>query len=379
MRIVEPGERGKGIQLRAGDSFVIPSGWLTFSFNPLESTGQFFRSGLDWFAKHVFIDGLINKNVNYEEAAKGLEERMDKVVNESPLVAPLDINVPEESEKIFKLLSDQHQQTPEYWACLSGFFLAWARSARDENDALLASWATACAERCRMMLLFKQHLEDVVFMGQSAKRLIEALKIWSSNKRNSDEEFWQRTLSEHSYVLTQVFAVPVMFIQEKAFVGGMTLDRNNAKLVDYVFSAEASKEAILIEIKTPVARLLGRKYRNEVYGPSAELSASVVQVLAYRKRLMENLRSITDGTKHDLTAFNPQCVLVVGIAESQLDNEAKRESFELFRASCEVEIITYDELFRKVEILAELFNLKRKSAESSRDNGEPADARESPS
>ena len=52
-------------------------------------------------------------------------------------------------------------------------------------------------------------------------------------------------------------------------------------------------------------------------------------------------------------------MLVVGNAESQLSSTERRKSFELFRASSDVEIVTYDELFRKVEILGQLFGLKR--------------------
>jgi hypothetical protein len=261
MRIVEPGEHGKGMRISPGDSFVIPPSWLELSFNPLKSKGHLTRAGLDWFAKFIFIDGLIGKEATFEQDVVALETRMDKIVNDSPLVKPLDINNPDDSEKIFNALS-QHQDKVELWACLTGLFLAMARGARYEKDLLRTSWATACAERCRMMLLFKEHLEEVVWMGQSAKRLLDALYTWDGNRNNKDEEFWQLTFSEHSYVLSQVFAVPVVFIQEKAFVGGMKLDRKEAKFVDYLFSAESSKEALLIEIKTPESRLLGGQYRN---------------------------------------------------------------------------------------------------------------------
>lgn len=70
------------------------------------------------------------------------------------------------------------------------------------------------------MLVFKEQLEEVVWMGHSAKRIIEILKIWNSNKENTDEEFWQLTFNENAYVLSQIFAVPIVFIQDKAYVGG---------------------------------------------------------------------------------------------------------------------------------------------------------------
>ena len=56
--------------------------------------------------------------------------------------------------------------------------------------------------------------------------------------------------------------------------------------------------------------------------------------------------------------FNPRCIVIIGNAEKELSSVSKRRSFELFRANLkDVEIVTYDELFKKAETLATLFNL----------------------
>jgi hypothetical protein len=63
-----------------------------------------------------------------------------------------------------------------------------------------------------------------------------------------------------------------------------------------------------------------------------------------------------------MAASAPRCVVLAGnaAAEFQGDN-AKRRSFEMFRAnSKDVEVVTYDELFRKLEVLANLFSLSRR-------------------
>lgn len=358
MHIVEPGEHGKGIRISAGDSFVIPEGWLKFALNPLKSSGNFSYAGLEWFAKQIFLDGLPGKEESFLDDIVALEAQIDTIVNSSEIVQPRDINNPEHIEEIFEILNGQKHR-PEFWAMLSGHFMAVARDARETGDAIKASWSTACAERCRAMLIYKEHLEEVVWMGHSAKRIIDVLRTWDANKNQGDEQFWQLTLSEHSYVLSQVFAVPVVFVGEKAYVGGMRVDRGEAKFVDYLFSAESSRESLLVEIKTPSSRLLGAKYRAGVFAPSAELTGAVVQVLTYRTELVRNLQTITDGASIPLQAFAPKCVLIIGNANTELNSPDKRRSFELFRASCEVEIVTYDELFRKVEILAQLFSLQR--------------------
>ncbi len=69
---------------------------------------------------------------------------------------------------------------------------------------------------------------------------------------------------------------------------------------------------------------------------------------------------ITKETGYQLSTFNPKCVLIAGNGAEQLSDEKRRHSFELFRAGLkDIEIVTYDEIFRKIEVLATLFNLVR--------------------
>lgn len=275
------------------------------------------------------------------------------------MLKELDIENPEHSEKIFKILIE-NQESVEWWAYISALFNQLAEEAIENGDAQRAAWAMACAERSRSMLVFKQDLEEVVWMGHSAKRLVDILREWDGNKDNSDEGFWQIKFNENSYVLSQVFSVPVVFIHDSAYVGGMCIDRKDAKIVDYLYSSASTNEAILIEIKTPTTKLLGSKYRN-VFKPSAEITGSVVQVNDYKSSLMQNLSTITKGFGKELTAFNPRCLIIAGNGKKELDQEAKRRSFELFRSSLQgIEIITYDELFKKIEVLATLFGLVKK-------------------
>jgi hypothetical protein len=305
----------------------------------------------------LFLEGLHQAEDGYFEAAAVLERSTDAIVNSFPPLQGLDINNPEHSDKIFTIMQG-HSSTAEFWALWTGQFLAMAREAIAENNASRAAWATACAERFRSMMVFKQALEDVVWMGHSAKRIVDMLGVWDGNRATSDEQFWQQTFTENAYVLSQVFAVPMVFIQDRAYVGGMALERTDARFVDYLFSTESSREAILIEIKTPTTQLLASDYRGN-RPPSRELAGSVIQVLNYRTELARNLRSLGDRAS-GLTAFTPRCAVIAGNATTELTDEGSRRSFELFRTGLkDVEIITYDELFRKLEILAELFSLKR--------------------
>ena len=360
LHIHETGKHGIGVQIHKGDQFVIPAGWLKFSLDPRKSSGQFYKGGLQWYAEQIHLDGLPNKKDNIEDEVIKLQQLNEEILNESVLLQGLNINNSEHGDKIFDILNNQ-KTSLEWWVYLAAMFYDWVLSSIENNDIKQAVWAMGCAERCRSMQVYKEHLEEVVWMGHSAKRVIDMLRIWDNNKLNEDEGFWQITLKQNAYAISQIFAVPLLFIKDSAYVGGMNIDRKSAKFVDYLFALESSREAVLVEIKTPVTKLLGTKYRG-TYRPSQELTGSLMQVLDYRDTLMKDLRRVTEGTNYTLNAFSPKCVVIVGNGAAELADEEKRTAFELFRAnSKDVEIVTYDELFRKLDILANLFSLTRSS------------------
>ena len=248
MHVHEPGDHGRGMRIRDGDRPVVPLEWMKPSLNPLKSKVRLYRPGLDMLAENLFVDGLCGNEETFDEYAARLERQMDHIVNAFPPLSGLDINNEQDNETILNIIQN-HRTTREFWAYWTGQFLAIARVARAERNVQRAAWATACAERCRGMMLFKEELEEVVWMGHSVKRILDILQVWEVQKSNRDEEFWQITFKEHSYVLSQVFAVPVVFIKDKAYVGGMQVNRSEGKFVDYLFSEESSGEAILVEIK----------------------------------------------------------------------------------------------------------------------------------
>ena len=97
------------------------------------------------------------------------------------------------------------------------------------------------------------------------------MNIWKQNQDNSDEDFWQRTLSDNSFVLSQMFANPVIIIKGKAYVGGKSITNTGGSIVDFLAKNDITNDAVLIEIKTPTTKLLGNKYRDGVYPISSEL------------------------------------------------------------------------------------------------------------
>lgn len=185
--------------------------------------------------------------------------------------------------------------------------------------------------------------------------LKSSLDIWNNNKENSNEEFWQKTLEEYSFVLSQIFAYPVIIVKGKAYVGGKNIYNERGNLVDFLARNEISKNTVLIEIKTPTTQLLSGKYRGNAYSISAELSGAVVQVANYKSSLQNEYLNLFKN-EEDLEAFEPSCVVIIGNYEDEISqNPVKKKSLGLFRSHLkDIGIITYDELFGKVQFLVNL-------------------------
>lgn len=182
--------------------------------------------------------------------------------------------------------------------------------------------------------------------------LRSVLEEWNNNKCIRDEEYWQDTLEQNAFVLSQVFSFPVVIIRGKAYVGGKALDNTGGNVADYLGRNPLTRNAVLIEIKTPHTRLLGRRYRDGLYSPSEELAGAVAQVLNYRYSLMTSFHGVRQGYEDVIDVFHPHCLVIAGHAEEQLVDPERRKSFELFRCSQkDVVVITYDELFGKIEML----------------------------
>jgi len=182
-----------------------------------------------------------------------------------------------------------------------------------------------------------------------------AVKYWSENQTNDKEEFWHQTLEERAYVLSQVYAYPIIIIKSKAYIGGKQFDNSSGKLADFLLAAESTNAALIVEVKTPKTKLLGQEYRDGVYPFSPELMGAIAQALSYQRSLGLDFRSIAANSAKKLLMGEPRCLVIAGNLQSEFTNDAMKESFELQRERLQgVTVITYDELFRKIQRLIDL-------------------------
>lgn len=179
--------------------------------------------------------------------------------------------------------------------------------------------------------------------------LKEAVSIWEKNRHNASEEFWQQLLTKSPAVLSQVFPNSSFQFGSKSYVGGKTLGNKKGNVVDFIYASKHTDNVVMVEIKTPVKNLLGKKYRDNAYSVSDELSGGIVQVLNYKEQLLKEYYKLKDDDS-SFNAFSPKCVVLVGDLEREMDDPIKIKSLELFRGSLSgVQVITYDELFEKAK------------------------------
>ena len=179
------------------------------------------------------------------------------------------------------------------------------------------------------------------------------LKEWKTNSDVSKEEFWQSLFAKNAFVLSQLFAYPVILIKDKAYLGGKGLTNTGGRIVDFLCNLESTGAAAMVEIKTPVTPLLGPVYR-DVYPLSNDLAGTISQALKYRSSLMENIQNLQQE-QPTLIASEPYCAVVAGDC-AELNSSEKKASFERFRERLNgVRILTFDEVYKRIEGLLAIF------------------------
>jgi hypothetical protein len=179
------------------------------------------------------------------------------------------------------------------------------------------------------------------------------LKEWKANSDVSKEEFWQTLFAKNSFVLSQLFAYPVILIKDKAYLGGKDLTNTGGHIVDFLCKLESTGAAAMVEIKTPMTPLLGSAYRG-VYPISNDLAGAISQALKYRSSLMENIQNLQRG-EPTVIASESYCVVVAGDC-AELNSSEKKASFERFRERLNgVRILTFDEVYKRIEGLLAIF------------------------
>lgn len=194
--------------------------------------------------------------------------------------------------------------------------------------------------------------------GVASLRQAERLWAWFQEHRNdprvAKEEMWQKAFLKRQFLLEHLFAQPIAVVKDKAYVGGKSIQNTGANLVDFLLKNDLTHNAALLEIKTPLTRLLGSEYRAGLHNASSDLTGSVLQVLDYRSSFVTNWQVLAASGEPPPTPIDPPSVVIIG-SSAELDTPDKKKSFELFRNQLPaVTVVTFDEVFERCRRLIKL-------------------------
>ena len=197
---------------------------------------------------------------------------------------------------------------------------------------------------------------DIIYYEDVIEEYKKLLKQKTYSK--SLEERWHQFFKKHTWIFSQIFSFPAVFLKDKVNVGGHNIVGNTNKIVDFLYKSNITNNIAFIEIKTHLSGLVMESvYRKpDIFAIHSQLSGGIVQVLDQKNKLLKNFHSIVGNVANSL---NSVCVVVAGDTKA-LKKKGQKESFELFRwSNKDVIIIPFDELLEKIEFLLELFKKKK--------------------
>jgi len=196
-------------------------------------------------------------------------------------------------------------------------------------------------------------------------RLESAIATMESNLLIQTESYWQTFFEERPWILQQVFAYPVIYLNGETFLGGKNSNGrqgSGGSATDFLFKNGSNGSFAVVEIKEPTCSLVGSCYRgdegsgknNEVYSIHGDLTGGVVQMENQIHIATEYFKTQIGDDFDGLTHLNPCGVLIAG-THNQL-TDAQKKSFDLFRKSMgKNQIFTFDEVLAKLKLLKSVY------------------------
>jgi hypothetical protein len=171
VHVTEPGEGGKGIQVRAGDRFIIPAGFLKLSLDP-GAGGRLFRHGVAFLVKQMVYAGMPESKDDLPKLLKHYKDTADAILTNSELLRGLDLETQSGADKAFEILHGK-QDTREWHALLLGAFGEMVADAIPSGDAEKAAWAMYNAATAHAMTVVTESIfEQTLWRGYLANQVV---------------------------------------------------------------------------------------------------------------------------------------------------------------------------------------------------------------
>lgn len=196
-------------------------------------------------------------------------------------------------------------------------------------------------------------------------RLEGAIEELEQNLDNADESYWQTFFENRPWILQQVFAHPVIYLNGETYLGGKNSrgrQGSGGSATDFLFMNGSSGSFAVVEIKTPACPLIGTCYRgtegsgdkNEIYRIHGDLTGGVVQMENQVHVAVQYFKTQLGEDFPETNHLNPAGVLVAGKYSSL--SETEKRSFDLFRKSLGKNcVFTFDEVLAKLKLLKTVY------------------------
>lgn len=195
-------------------------------------------------------------------------------------------------------------------------------------------------------------------------RLENIIEIFEKNLNNNTEVFWESFFEDNPWILQQMFAFPVMYMNGETYLGGKNSKGRQGQggsATDFLCMNGSNGSFAVVEIKTPDCKLIGSLYRgkgdgknNDLYSIHGDLSGGVIQMENQMYTAIEYFTTTIGKDYPNLNYLNPAGVLIAG-NYSNLTSEEKK-SFDLFRKSLgKNQVYTFDEILQKLKLLKTVY------------------------
>lgn len=191
--------------------------------------------------------------------------------------------------------------------------------------------------------------------------LIEQFESAMQSAGKGRESKWQAFFELNVFALQQLFAAPVALYGSQLHLRMPNMHGAGARIADFVLVNTLTRNAVVVEIKTPATRLVGRPYRGAgvatIFPPHAELAGAVVQVQAQMESAATDFRDLVRRTAdaEEVDTLVIRGAVIAGSVESLSSEE--RRSFVRYRSGLHgVEVLAFDEVLGRLQGLRQFLS-----------------------
>jgi hypothetical protein len=134
---------------------------------------------------------------------------------------------------------------------------------------------------------------------------------------------------------------------------------DGARIVDFLMMNPLTRVASIVELKTPGAKLLDKKYRGkgdaQVFPPHRDLTSAVAQLQAQIASAQSDFQEMLrrERTFERIETASLAGVVIVGSTNGL--SSAQLESLHLYRSGLQsVEVVTFDEVLERLQSLRQI-------------------------